>query len=456
MVALSRCLAPLVAFLGACEGARVRSKSHQASTKLLAGIPILNYDKAFEGAAAEAAAEKRETGWVVVTTPDTSDAAIAALCKTARNGCTMQGHPGSGGVPMFVMHGNEMDLEEVLLKGTKMIEFVEPDMKAFAIPEIVNEEHSAKAAASWGLDRVGVSTALTTGQGVHVYVLDTGIHHSHSDFGDRAIPTIDLTGGSLKECNGDFSCAKDAQGHGTHCAGTVAGTSYGVAPAATVHSGKVLGDDGSGQFSWSDDALDFLARRGLRPTVASMSLGGQGVVASMATSIDAATAAGVTVVVAAGNSNSDACGFSPAYVPNAITVGSTTSDDVRSSFSNYGECVDIWAPGSDITSADHRSNGAKTLSGTSMACPHVSGGAALILEASPSLKAGGILDSMKASGATNVIEGLKNTDTNSFLYVGAGGAPPSPTVGPPAPPSAECPSYCRWFCISSCSSNGCC
>merc|ERR1712151_1263625 len=147
---------------------------------------------------------------------------------------------------------------------------------------------------------------------------------------------------------------------------------------AQVRSVKVLSDQGSGAWDWSYQALDWLATISTRPAVASMSLGGNGVVAGMRTAVDAAVSAGVVVVVAAGNSNADACGFSPAFVPNAVTVGSTTSTDARSSFSCYGSCLDIYAPGSKITSADHNSQGNKTLSGTSMACPHVAGVTALV------------------------------------------------------------------------------
>lgn len=317
------------------------------------------------------------------------------------------------------------------------MKFIEPDTEVSMVPTF----EATPSAASWGLDRVGVPSRANQGAGTHVYVLDTGIRHSHTDYEGRAIPTLDMTSGSLVECKGDMACAKDAQGHGSHCAGTAAGRSYGVASAAAIHSVKVLSDSGSGQFSWSVDALDWLATSGEFPSVASMSLGGQGVVASMEAAIDAASAAGVVVVVAGGNSNSDACGFSPAYVPAAITVGSTTSVDKRSSFSNYGACTDIWAPGSDITSCGISSDTAKqTFSGTSMACPHVSGAAALILSVSPNLKASGVMAELDAKSERGAISGLKSSDTNIFLWVGSGAAPvPAPT---PPPPAADCPSWC--------------
>merc|ERR1719296_531016 len=282
------------------------------------------------------------------------------------------------------------------------IEDAEPDAMDYMIPEIEDAEPEA---ASWGLTRVGTSSRGRTGTGVNIYVQDTGIRYSHRDFGGRAVPAIDLTRGGLQVCGSDTTCALDRQGHGTHCAGTAGGSTFGVASTASLHAVKTLSDRGSGARSWQMAAIDWVTANGARPAVISMSLGGRGADPAYTVSIGAATNAGVVVVVAAGNSNSDACNFSPAFAAAAITVGSSTSTDARSSFSNYGTCVEIWAPGS------------KSLSGTSMACPHVSGAAALILAGNPNMKPSAVLQTMYDNGIENALSGLRSSDTNSLLYV---------------------------------------
>lgn len=268
---------------------------------------------------------------------------------------------------------------------------------------------------------VGADRTSFDGRGVHIYVLDTGVRHTHSEFSSRASAGIDATSGSLRECSSTSStCSRDRDGHGTHCAGSAAGRTLGVARRARVYGAKVLGDDGSGSWSWSTQALDWIATRGRSPRIASMSLGGSGQISSMRRAVDAAVSAGVVVVVAAGNENDDSCRYSPAFVPSAITVGSTTSRDARSSFSNYGSCTNIWAPGSSIVSASHTSNtGTTRMSGTSMACPHVSGGVALLFqEHGSSQSASRMRSRLQSNSRKDRISGLRSSDVNMLLWVG--------------------------------------
>jgi len=413
MVALSRCVGSLALFAGA-DAARVsRKRDAVSSTKFIAGVPVLNYDAAYEGE--EALVEGETEGeWIVVANPGTSDEQLRSMCSNAAHGCKLLGHPSEGGVPFLELRGTEEDLEAVIASAPGAVQFIEPDQTISMIPEV----QAAPEAATWGLNRVNADQRGRSGSRATVYVLDTGVRSSHNDFGGRATSGLDMTVGSPKVCRGDSSCAADRQGHGTHCAGTAAGKVYGVAPGAKVSSVKVLSDSGSGSFSWSNYGLDWIARSGSRPAIASMSLGGPGIVSSIKTAVDSAVNAGVVVVVAGGNSNSDACRFSPAYVPSAITVGSTDSRDRRSSFSNYGKCTNLWAPGSSVNSLSHRSNtGTTTKSGTSMACPHVAGGAALILDASPNLSPAKVLKTMADTATKGKITGLRSGDTNNLLNV---------------------------------------
>merc|ERR1719192_439600 len=423
------------------QGARVDRHKKNSRSKFVAGVPILNYHLAFEGHETLAKTENLKQDWTVIVNPGVSDELLVALCKLSD--CKAVGHPSSGGVPFFEVSCAEAELEKVMQQAKGVAKYVEPDSQVDAIPEI----EAAPEAATWGLNRIGADQRDRVGAGATVFVLDTGVRSTHNEFSGRASPGADVSSGTLQECNGNLNCAADSQGHGTHCAGSAAGVTYGVAPSAQVSSVKVLSDSGSGQWSWSYSALDWLATSSVRPAVASMSLGGSGNQQAMKDAVDAAVAAGVVVSVAAGNSNSDACNFSPAFVPNAITVGSTDSTDSRSYFSNYGTCVDIWAPGSSVVSTSHTSDsGTSTKSGTSMACPHVSGAAALVLGADNSKNSAAVLQELLANAALNTISDLKAGDTNAMLYVGAGGAPPSPPTPAPAPtpaPTGPCYSFCQ-------------
>jgi len=411
-MALSRCIGSVALFTVA-EGARIARKREHA-TKFIAGVPVLNYHTAYEGQEVLVEGET-EAEWNVMLNPGTTDAQIERICgKATPHGCNLVGHPSKGGVPFLEMRGTEQDLEAVIRSSPGAVKFIEPDTEVQMIPEM----EAAPEASTWGLRRVQADQKSRSGGSTTIFVLDTGVRATHQDFTGRVTPTLDLTTGSLVECNGDMGCAADRQGHGTHCAGSAAGDQYGVATGAAIRSVKVLSDRGSGSWSWSYAALDWMATSSIRPAVASMSLGGFGNQPAMKEAVDGAVAAGVTVVVAGGNSNSDACRFSPAFVPSAITVGSTDSLDRRSSFSNYGSCTNIWAPGSSVVSASHRDDtSTRSLSGTSMACPHVSGAAALILEANPSMAPAKVLAEVQNNAFDGALSGLKANDLNKLLNV---------------------------------------
>jgi subtilisin family serine protease len=272
-------------------------------------------------------------------------------------------------------------------------------------------------APSWGLGRTScygsnLRTAYyydqnTAGSGVNVYVIDTGILTTHPEFGGRATHGVNYAGGPNTDQNG----------HGTHCAGTVGGSSCGIAKYANIFAVKVLGANGSGSLANVIAGVNYVGNANTNnPCVGSMSLG-SAYNAAVNNAVAAAVSSGVTMVVAAGNSNANACNYSPASTPSAICVGATTNGDVRSSFSNYGNCVHMWAPGTNIYSC-YLGNTYSTLSGTSMACPHVAGQAAVILSQNPNLSPAQVKSSMSNSGQWDLLGGLMAGSPNVLLYNG--------------------------------------
>ena len=287
------------------------------------------------------------------------------------------------------------------------VDYIEQDARVQAT--------ATQSNATWGLDRSdqralplsGTYNYTPTGAGVNVYIIDTGIRFSHADFGGRAVSGYDaVDGGSADDCNG----------HGTHVAGTVGGATYGIAKSAKLYGVRVLDCAGSGTNSGVIAGMDWVANNRVAPAAANMSLGG-GASQAIDDAVQRMVNAGVTVVVAAGNENVNACNSSPARAVNAVTVGSTTKSDARSSFSNYGSCLDVFAPGSDITSAWYTGDAAtNTISGTSMASPHVAGVAALYLQGNPSATPATVTNAIVSTATSNKVTSAGTGSPNKLLY----------------------------------------
>ena len=284
------------------------------------------------------------------------------------------------------------------------VEYIEQDP--------VVEAATTQSGATWGIDRIdqrsrplsGTYTYNNTASTVYAYVIDTGIQTSHSQFGGRAAVSYDALGGNGQDCNG----------HGTHVAGTIGSATYGIAKAVRLRAVRVLNCSGSGSTSGIIAALDWVRANRTNPAVANMSLGG-GYSSTLNTAANNLANSGVFLAVAAGNENQNACNVSPASAASATTVAASTSSDAKASYSNYGSCVDLYAPGSSITSTWINS-GTNTISGTSMASPHVAGVAALYKGVYGNASTSTIDSWIKTNSTANVITGNVTGTPNRLLY----------------------------------------
>ncbi|MDT3278972.1 S8 family peptidase [Shewanella scandinavica] len=300
------------------------------------------------------------------------------------------------------------------LRSDPKVKYIEQDQVMSLTPMM--EANADQPSPTWGIDRIDQRNLPLDnnyhtdydGSGVTAFVIDTGVLNTHNEFGGRASSGYDFI-------DNDYD-ATDCNGHGTHVAGTIGGSTYGVAKNVNVVGVRVLNCSGSGSNSGVIAGINWVKNNASGPAVANMSLGGG---ASQATddAVNAAVAAGITFVVAAGNDNSNACNYSPARAADAITVGSTTSNDSRSSFSNYGTCLDIYAPGSSITSSWYTSNSAtNTISGTSMASPHVAGVAALYLDENPNLSPAQVTNLLATRATSGKVTDAKTGSPNKLLF----------------------------------------
>jgi subtilisin family serine protease len=309
--------------------------------------------------------------------------------------------------------GPMSDAAAARLRGDPEVAYVEQD-------QVVSIDATTQPDATWGLDRIDqaslpLSTTYTytgTGSGVVAYIIDTGIRTTHAEVAGRATRGFDAFT--------DGQAGNDCNGHGTHVAGTVGGTTYGVAKGVALVAVRVLDCGGSGSNSGVIKGMDWVATDAAKNTatraVANMSLGG-GFSQATNDAIARLTAANVFVAVAAGNSSQDACRSSPASAPSATTVAASTRDDARASYSNWGSCVDLYAPGSGITSAWYQSDAQlNTISGTSMASPHVAGVGALYRAANPGASPAAVDAAIKAAATQGKITGNRRGTPNLLLF----------------------------------------
>jgi len=366
------------------------------------GAVVENYDAALAGFAARFPAE-------------TSDAAVAALQQDSRVAYVE---------PDRVITLDPMEELTTTVRAETTVAGDTATVGAAAVDTV-------QVSATWGLDRIDQRALplnaqykyATTGSGVRAYIIDTGIRITHSEFGGRASWGTNTVGdGKNTDCNG----------HGTHVAGTVGGATYGMAKGVSLIAVKVLSCGGSGQYSGVIAGVDWVtARKREAPTVpmvANMSLGG-GATSALDAAVRNSIAAGVVYVLAAGNNNMNACNTSPARTAEAITVGATMNTDGRASFSNFGTCLDLFAPGVNITAPWSTNDTAtNTASGTSMAAPHVAGAVARYLQSNPTASPLAVRNALVNSAIPNVVSNPGSGSPNVLLYV----APPPYFAAPVA------------------------
>lgn len=301
----------------------------------------------------------------------------------------------------------------------------DPRVKYIELDKPVHIAITQTPTPSWGLDRIDQNnlplnnsyTYANEGAGVHFYGIDTGILGTHTEFTGRMSNGVDEIGGGTTDCNG----------HGSHTASTVGGTKYGVAKKVTIHPVRVLDCGGSGTFAQVIAGIDWVTANHQSPAVANMSLGG-GFDQATNDAVTASIASGVVYSISSGNSSANACSFSPASTPNAITVNASDITDVRASFSNFGTCTDIFGPGVNITGAwigAPANNATNTISGTSMAAPHVAGAAALYLSANPTATPAQVATALINNATNNKITNPGTGSPNKLIYMGfiGGGGP---------------------------------
>ena len=385
-------------YLGA--SANVRTAADQAQRRHVGRLRLLLVGSvvgALLAVSAPAVGAAGDAGYIVILKDAKSSSAAVAKEHGKRYGVS------ASQVYAHALRGYAARLDASQLRSVKADRSV-----AMVVPDGVATIDETQTGATWGIDRIdqrklplsGSFTYSNTGAGVTAYVIDTGIRVSHTEFGGRA-----SSGWDFVDNDAD---ASDCNGHGTHVAGTIGGATYGVAKGVDLVAVRVLDCFGSGLWSGIIAGIDFVTaqHQAGEPAVANMSLGG-GANVAVDRAVKNSIADGVAYAVAAGNSNAPACIFSPARVPEAMTSGASTITDAKASFSNFGSCMDWFAPGQAITSAWRTSDTAtNTLNGTSMASPHTAGVAALFLQSNPTAAPATVQKALASSATTKQITGI--------------------------------------------------
>lgn len=393
----------------------MRLRAHWAPAALLLIVPLIGTTPA-----------TADTGDTLVPVKKSSRAVPGQYIVTVSSAQTADAMAEQLGVTTLftyskVLHGFAASLTPAQLekvRGAAGVQAVEENSEASLAPPPAAKgtAGSRAAAASWGLDRIDQRTlpldsmynATGAGAGVTAYIVDTGIESAHSEFGNRVGAGFDVIG--------DGRNAEDCNGHGTHVAGTVAGASYGVARSASLVPVRVLNCEGSGTWAGIIAGLDWIAENAEPPAVVNASLGGPSS-AAVDDAFDGLAELGILPVVAAGNEAQDACNVSPAGADQVVAVGASDNQDRQTSFSNWGTCVEVYAPGAAIVSAA-LGGGSTALSGTSMASPHVAGVSALYLEQNPGATPQEIADWVAGQSTTDVLTGLSAGSPDRLLYTG--------------------------------------
>lgn len=398
-------------------GASSARVNRRTKPQTLSGVPIINphYRKLQVNAA------DGGSNWILKFRGDVSDEQIMEICggDAGQGLCHAVGHPSAGGLPLAAVHATEQKLETMLAPIASLVDWVEPDTPV-EVEQGIDPPSTTLPPTDpipvWGLFTIGIGRTRHsfTGEGVHIYVMDTGIRSTHTDFEGRSVPTVDTVAnnGAVVECNGNLECAVDTRGHGTHVAGTAGGKLYGVAKKATLHAMKVCCGDGSNLYG----GMDFIAQKAIKPAVMTMSLGSYSTPEASRVAVDAVVASGVTVIVSAGNRGTPSCEKSFTFIASAIGVGASDMGNNRASFSNYGECNAIFAPGVSTVSASFEADiGYAIMSGTSMAAPMVAGVTAMLLEEDGSRSPEKIRELLRSRGQAGALSELAPGDPNILL-----------------------------------------